>query len=78
MEGFKIELEVSLRDTRNFQEFIKDQNIQNIFDFQIEQTYSNSWVLTSEENLRDYEIQDLINELEEIFEGFEVDIVAEY
>jgi hypothetical protein len=77
MNGFRIELEVSLRDTQKFTDFLRDTRIENVFDFTLEQPYSNSWVLSSDKNIEDYEVQDLINELEEICEGFEIDFVAE-
>lgn len=78
MEGFIIEVEVSLRDCKRFQEFLKNTNIANIYDFEMEQICSNAWILKSENYIPDYEIQGLIDELEEVCEGFEVDFVAEY
>ena len=78
MEGFQIEIEVSLRDCRRFQDFLKDTNIASIYDFEMEQICSNSWILKSKNYMPDYEVQELINELEEVCEGFEVEFMAEY
>ena len=78
MEGFIIEMEVSVRDCARFREFLKDTNIADIYDFEMEQVSTNFWLLKSADYLPDYEVQEIINELEEVCEGFEVDFVAEY
>ena len=78
ISGVKIEIEVSIRDCKVFQEFLRDSNIEKVYDFKLEQESSNSWILSSDDCLEDYEVQDLINELEEIFEGFEVEFIPEY
>ena len=77
MEGFIIEVEVSLKDCKRFQDFLKDTNIANIYDFEMEQIYSTCWVLKSDNYIPDYEVQELINELEEVCEGFEVEFIPE-
>lgn len=78
MENFQIEVQVSLRDCKRFTDFIVDNKIAKGFNLKMIQTYSNVWVLSSDEYLPDYEIQEIINELEEICEGFEVEFIPEY
>ncbi|CAB4151700.1 hypothetical protein UFOVP597_30 [uncultured Caudovirales phage] len=78
MEGFQIEIEVSLRDCRRFSDFIKDREIAKGFNLEMIQTSSNVWLLSSDEYVPDYEVQEIINELEEICEGFEVEFIPEY
>lgn len=78
MVSNKIEIEVSLRDCLKFQEFLRDINICNVYDMELEQISSNFWILTTENYLHSDDMEEIINELEEIFNGYEVDIIAEY
>ena len=74
MKGFTINVEVSLKDCFQFQFFIQDARLDEVYNFHYEQISSDLFAFHSEECLEDYEIQDLCNEMEEICNDFEVEI----
>jgi len=78
MEGILIKMVVSLRDCRKFQEFIKDCKLAEGFDLKMIQESTNTWFLSSEEYIPSYEVLEIINELEQECEGYEVEFIPEY
>jgi len=52
---------VSVRDCRKFQEFIKDCKLAEGFDLKMVQVSTNTWILSSEEYIPSYEVQEIIN-----------------
>ena len=77
MEGFNISIEVSLRDCLKFQSFMVNARLEQVYGFEVEQFASNIWYLNSDAWLEDFEIQELVNELEEICSDYEVEIYWE-
>ena len=77
MENYTITIEVSLRDCLKFQDYFTSSRLEVVYDFKIEQIASNVFVCHGQEWLSDEEVESIVEELEEIFIDYEVEITYE-